>query len=212
MEKKSSINLTKKDIYYLLNKKKIKRGVAFYWFLSISYLLFLSVLLFSGNLINFVSFLKNLMWLFVGSGAFMVCRLPMYLDKKDGYLFALDRIKSFINENCPDIKINEKNFSIVRGSVINNLENVVGCSKLFSKDLNVGTLSTQYVVKIKDEKLNENGVIGAIEEVATNSIKSFPTKFGIKEKVESKYEYKWVPASEVRPYESKTPPLKIRKK
>ena len=202
MEDRNNLSLTRSDMYYLnVNGEFFSESLLWVTILVCS-LVIGGLNIFSGSF-SLTSF----------SLAFLpICNSFLGLKKLiDNRRKVKSKIGALVGEQCPKRFLGATKIKVVRGSVVKNVRSVIvsGNSKLFgrsNKSLEVGTVSTQYLIK------GDKDVLGAIEETVTNSIDYVPKKNGSKEeKVVSEYSYKWVPRSQVVLYDGLNQP-KSRKK
>lgn len=213
-DKSLHLSLTKKDIDYLLNKKKITKKEKNWNIISnITKIVFGAGLGVAGVLGHMEMLaLLDLVPLVFSFGGFMVS--IWFVEREAEYRkmncdAVFERIKLIAQQHCPERLIDGATFKVVRSNnVENNLKNYSFEQQIIHpsgektvdeverNDLQIGTISTQFIISDK------NGVIGAIEEIQTNDVERKPTKDGFSESVVSTFTYKWVPTSEIRtPYE-----------
>lgn len=209
MEKENKLSLTKKEMDYLMNRGKIANKAKFFNALLVC----ASIALGAGGfaIYNFAELLSPMiLGLFSSSlGAMWFGTLfeKLYVGKeKKACDKLLERIKLIAQQQCPERLINGSKFQIVRrDSEKRDLHNysfeqklihsadVKTIDKVEREDLQIGTISTQFTVG------DENGIVGAIEQIQTNEVERRATKDGSSEHVVSMYGYKWVPTKEIRP-------------
>lgn len=199
---RNNLSLTKSDMYYLNVNGE---------FFNESFLLVVIFVcsLVIGGLNIFGSFSLTSFSLLL----FNICNSFLGLKKQiDNRRKVMSKVGALVQQQCPKRFLGATKIKVVRGSVVKNVRSVIvsGNSKLFgrgNKSLDVGTVSTQYLIK------GDKDVLGAIEETVTNSIDYVPKKNGSKEeKVVSKYSYKWVPRSQVILYDEPNHPKSRMKK
>ena len=208
----NKLSLTKKEMDYLMNGKKIANKAKFFNALLVC----ASIALGAGGfaIYNFAELLSpiilglsstslGVMWFGSLFGKLGTEKEKKACDK------VLERVKLIAQQQCPKRLINGSKFQIVRrNNEESNLSNytfeqklihsadVKTIDKVEREDLQIGTISTQFIISDK------NGVIGAIEEIQTNDVERKPTKDGSSESVVSTFTYKRVPSNEIRtPYE-----------
>ena len=101
--------------------------------------------------------------------------------------------KSFRLEKSNNVVKDLKKYSFIEQEV--GTDCVTRSKQIVSDNLFVGTVSRQYVA------VDDNGIIGAINEVKYSDVERSATKDGCVEKIVTKYEYSLCGADEVRPYE-----------
>ena len=205
----NKLSLTKKEMDYLMNGKKIANKAKFFYALLVC----ASIALGAGGvaIYNFAEVLSpiiiglsstslGVMWFGSLFGKLGTEKEKKACDK------VLERVKLIAQQQCPKRLINGSKFQIVRrNNEDSNLSNytfeqklihsadVKTIDKVEREDLQIGTISTQFVVG------DENGIVGAIEQIQTNEVERTATKDGSRERVVPTFGYKWITPPEIRP-------------
>ena len=204
MANKNFLNLTHKDIECVLNREKNTNKELISAIVSIVGVvaLFLGVL--AGKLV-LLSYGMGCLISLLGliSAAVGVISADNFNRRIIYGNSVLENIKSVVKKECPGIILEGKKINIVKGNTIDNFKKVDN-SLLGNKKFIVGTKSTQYVLnsgKVCDDGSILIELLGAIEETVTGRVKHLPDEFKYKGEQVFDFSYKWVPASEVRPYD-----------
>lgn len=196
MRDRNNLSLTRSDMYYLNVNGEFFNNLFLWVTLLVCSLVLGGLMIFDGfSLPSFSSIFITI------CNSFFQVKKGISNRRK-----VMNKVRALVKQQCPKRFLGATKIKVVRGSVVKNVRSVIesGNSKLFgrgNKSLDVGTVSTQYLIK------GDKDVLGAIEETVTNSIDYVPKKNGSKEeKVVSKYSYKWVPGSQVILYDEPNHP------
>lgn len=219
-----NLSLTKKDMYYLMNKKKIEKNAKIFNILSSvskfvvgAGLGVVGVLSQVGLVTPMILALGGTSFCVVGIGT-MLGNISAKQNKKECDE-VLDNVKLIVQQQCPERLIDGASLKMVRSNnVVRNLKNysfeyqfiMNDGEKVIEPDvrddLQIGTVSRQYIFS------DIEGVIGAIEETKISDIERVSTEKGSSENVVTRFIYNWVPTSEIRPYDVDKCNVKSRRK
>lgn len=213
MENKQSLSLNKIDMYYLMNRRKIEKDAKVFNILSNVTKLVVGAGLSAIGILGHLELLTPMILGLSGASlgllgiSIMLGNAQSKNDKKKCDE-VLERVKLIAQHQCPERLIDGPTLKLVRSdNVQSDLKNysfeqqIIHPSgnktidKVEREDLQTGSISKQYVIS------DSEGIIGAIEETKTSDIERRPTDTGSEECVVSTYGYKWVPTSEIRPYD-----------
>lgn len=224
MENKQSLSLTKKDMNYLMSRKKIGNSVKIFNTLSSISKLVVGAGLSAIGILGHLELLTPMILGLSGTSMVTLGLVTMFgnvaaKQNKAVCDDVLDRVKLIAQQHNPERLINGQTFTIVRSNNIeSNLKNYSFEEQKISfegdkivkeverDDLQVGTVSKQYVLS------DCVGTIGAIEETKTSDIERRATETGSRESVVSTYSYKWCDSNEVRPYNNECTNPKTKKR
>lgn len=207
-----SFSLTKEDINLLLCGENIKNKISS--LRRVSFIFLLGAFCTFGYVLNWIS--TGVFTLNSGFSIFSLISSSLTFVGADIYSIKLNRYNTYMEQLKIDFQrlvgpnriVNGKSFRLEKSNNVvkdlkkySFLEQEVGTDcvtrskQIVSDNLFVGTVSRQYVA------VDDNGIIGAINELKLSDVERSATEDGCLERVVTRYEYSLCGADEVRPYE-----------